>query len=65
MLVTAFVGSWFVVLDGQVSIPPRVDRSIHDYAGVLAQAEIATMEQQHRALFAQTEVSVVTVITDS
>ncbi len=65
VLVTAFVGSWFVVLDGQVSIPPRVDRSIHDYAGVLAPAEIATMEQQHRALFAQTEVSVVIVTIDT
>ncbi len=65
VLVTAFVGSWFVVLDGQVSIPPRADRSIHDYAGVLAPAEIATMEQQHRALFAQTEVSVVIVTTDT
>ncbi len=65
VLVTAFVGSWCVVLDGQVSIPPRVDRSIHDYAGVLAQAEIATMEQQHRALFAQTEVSVVIVTIDT
>ncbi len=65
VLVTLFVGSWFAVLDGQVSIPPRVDRSIHDYAGVLAPAEIATLEQQHRALFEQTEVSVVIVTIDT
>ena len=41
-------------------------RSIRpDYAGVLTPAVIATMEQQHRALFAQTEVAVVIVTIDT
>ena len=61
VLTAVFVASWFVVLAGQVSVPPQVDRSVHDYAGVLTPAVIATMEQQHRALFAQTEVAVVIV----
>jgi len=61
----AFFGLWFVVLSGQVSVPPQEDRSVHDYADVLAPSVIATMEQQHRALFTQTEVAVVIVTIDT
>ena len=64
-LTAVCVGLWCVVLSGQVSIPPQADRSVYDYAGVLAPADIVTMEQQHRSLFAQTEVAVVIVIIDT
>ena len=40
VLAAVFVGSGFVVLSGQVSVPPQVDRSVHDYAGVLALSAI-------------------------
>ena len=48
--------------DAAVELPAPGDRSIHDFAGVLAPEEVAALEARHRELFQKTEVAIVVVL---
>ncbi|MFQ5701575.1 MAG: TPM domain-containing protein [Acidobacteriota bacterium] len=50
---------------GQISIPPRGDRSVHDLAGVISSSDARLMERLHRALFGKTGVAIVIVTVPS
>ena len=45
----------------QFQLPPPGDRSVHDFAGVLAPDHVEVMERLHRELFRKTDVAIVVI----
>ena len=49
----------------QLQLPPPADRVVHDFAGVLSEQAVQTMERFHKELFDRTQVAIVVVTIPS
>ena len=46
----------------QIKLPPREDRSVHEFSGVLSAQTVQTLEARHTELFQKTGVALVVII---
>jgi uncharacterized protein len=61
VLVAAWMAALLTPLFAQIKLPPREDRSVHDFAGVIAPEVAQAMEARHKELFQKTGVAIIVV----